>query len=175
MVRHGGSSASSYRADPTSPIPSHCASIAATSTLRVNTFPLCKCHQISPNAILWQSSFFFSSASISMGHDSWFLEITWPWLQLVCHPSWTKCVLSPQDCPKYIFTEAESMKTWRLTQIYNYFYYFYKSIHFFTLYFTPLWWHNHDLRLVLFSIEKKKSSTITELYPKHTHSGRLWD
>ena len=36
MVGHGGSSASSYLADPTSPIPSHCASIVATSTVRVN-------------------------------------------------------------------------------------------------------------------------------------------
>ena len=39
MVGHGGSSAGSYLADPTSPIPSHCASIVATSTLRVNTEP----------------------------------------------------------------------------------------------------------------------------------------
>ena len=37
MVGHGGSSASSYLADPTSPIPSHCASIVATSTLRVTS------------------------------------------------------------------------------------------------------------------------------------------
>ena len=37
MVGHGGSSAGSYLADPTSPIPSHCASIVATSTVRVNT------------------------------------------------------------------------------------------------------------------------------------------
>ena len=37
MVGHGGSSVSSYLADPTSPIPSHCASIVVTSTLRVNT------------------------------------------------------------------------------------------------------------------------------------------
>ena len=36
MVGHGGSSAGSYLADPTSPIPSHCASIVATSTLKVN-------------------------------------------------------------------------------------------------------------------------------------------
>ena len=35
MVGHGGSSAGSYLAYPTSPIPSHCASIVATSTLRV--------------------------------------------------------------------------------------------------------------------------------------------
>ena len=34
MVRHGGSSAGSYLADPTSPIPSHCASIVATSTFK---------------------------------------------------------------------------------------------------------------------------------------------
>ena len=36
MVGHGGSSVGSYLADPTSPIPSHCASIVATSTLRVS-------------------------------------------------------------------------------------------------------------------------------------------
>ena len=36
MVGHGGSSAGLYLADPTSPIPSHCASIVTTSTLRVN-------------------------------------------------------------------------------------------------------------------------------------------
>ena len=36
MVGHGGSSAGSYFADPTSPIPFHCASTVATSTLRVN-------------------------------------------------------------------------------------------------------------------------------------------
>ena len=35
MVGHGGSSAGSYFADPTSPISSHCASIVTTSTLRV--------------------------------------------------------------------------------------------------------------------------------------------
>ena len=35
MVGHGGSSASLYLAHPTSPIPSHCASIVATSTVRV--------------------------------------------------------------------------------------------------------------------------------------------
>ena len=35
MVGHEGSSAGSYLADPTSPIPSHSASIVATSTLRV--------------------------------------------------------------------------------------------------------------------------------------------
>ena len=36
MVGHGGSSAGSYLADPTSTIPSHCASIVVTSTSRVN-------------------------------------------------------------------------------------------------------------------------------------------
>ena len=36
MVGHGGSSASLYLADPTSPIPSHCASIVATNTVRLN-------------------------------------------------------------------------------------------------------------------------------------------
>ena len=37
MVGHRGSSAGSYLADPTSPIPSHCASIVASSTLRVSS------------------------------------------------------------------------------------------------------------------------------------------
>ena len=40
MVRYGGSSAGSYLADPTSPIPSHCASIVVTSTLRANKLKL---------------------------------------------------------------------------------------------------------------------------------------
>ena len=44
MVRHGGSSAGSYLDDPTSPIPSHCASIVATSTLRVNRPVVTKKH-----------------------------------------------------------------------------------------------------------------------------------
>ena len=35
MVGHGRSSAGSCLADPTSPIPSHCASVVATSTVRV--------------------------------------------------------------------------------------------------------------------------------------------
>ena len=43
MVGHGLSSAGSYLADPTSPIPSHCASIVATSTVRVNRCIMCQC------------------------------------------------------------------------------------------------------------------------------------
>ena len=38
MVGHGGSSAGSYLVDPTSPIPSHCASVVVTSTLRVKGY-----------------------------------------------------------------------------------------------------------------------------------------
>ena len=41
MVGHGRSSAGSYLADPTSPIPSHCASIVVTSTLRVKSVAFC--------------------------------------------------------------------------------------------------------------------------------------
>ena len=37
-VGHGGSSAGLYLADPTSPIPSHRASVVVTSTVRVDTF-----------------------------------------------------------------------------------------------------------------------------------------
>ena len=43
MVGHGRSSAGSYLVDPTSPIPSHCASIVMTSTLTVNVWcSLCR-------------------------------------------------------------------------------------------------------------------------------------
>ena len=45
MVGHGGSSAGPYLADPTSPIPSHCASIVVTGIVRVNP-----CNEISNNA-----------------------------------------------------------------------------------------------------------------------------
>ena len=44
MVGHGGSSAGSYLADPSSPIPSHCASIVAISTLRVNGTKIYRWH-----------------------------------------------------------------------------------------------------------------------------------
>ena len=44
MVGRGGSSAGSYLADTTSPIPSHCASIVVTSTVRVNLVQKTKLH-----------------------------------------------------------------------------------------------------------------------------------
>ena len=54
MVGHGGSSAGSYLADPTSPIPSHCASIVATSTLRVNPRLANTCSSVITRSDLWQ-------------------------------------------------------------------------------------------------------------------------
>ena len=48
MVGHGGSSAGSYLADPTSPIPSHCASIVATSTVRVKGIVLISMYMVLP-------------------------------------------------------------------------------------------------------------------------------
>ena len=45
MVGHGGSSAGSYLADPTSPIPAHCASIVVTSTVRVKGSNEFRVHQ----------------------------------------------------------------------------------------------------------------------------------
>ena len=50
MVGHGGSSAGSYLADATSPIPSHCASIVATSTVRVNGDEVVQSGVIRPDA-----------------------------------------------------------------------------------------------------------------------------
>ena len=54
MVGHGGSSAGSYLADPTSPIPSHSASIVVTSTVRVNLFTQLKSFNNFP--ISWQNN-----------------------------------------------------------------------------------------------------------------------
>ena len=57
MVGHGGSSAGSYLANPTSPIPSHCASIVAPSTLRVycilslNKCPISGCWKFGSNML----------------------------------------------------------------------------------------------------------------------------
>ena len=46
MVGHEGSSTGSYLANNTSPIPSHCASIVATSTLTVNLNPVPNCNEL---------------------------------------------------------------------------------------------------------------------------------
>ena len=46
MVGHGGSSAGSYLTNPTSPIPSHCASIVVTSTVRVTIDLIMKIYDI---------------------------------------------------------------------------------------------------------------------------------
>ena len=55
MVGHGGSSAGSYLADPTSPIPSHCASIVVTSTVRVKKWQAGVCCR--RWATQWESTF----------------------------------------------------------------------------------------------------------------------
>ena len=59
MVGHGGSSAGSYFADPTSPIPSHCASIVTTSTVRVKILAC-----MIENIIELESKFTISNISI---------------------------------------------------------------------------------------------------------------
>ena len=53
MVGHGGSSAGLYLADPTSSIPSHCASIVVTSTVRVNKLAQMNLWYISQAIRMW--------------------------------------------------------------------------------------------------------------------------
>ena len=69
MVGHGGSSAGSYLADPTSPIPSHCASIVASSTLRVekDPLPLCPCCHVDSLIIL--TEFFVMNEEIKIAPE----------------------------------------------------------------------------------------------------------
>ena len=84
MVGHGGSSAGSYLADPTSPIPSHCAviilfkkcpsvSIVVTSTLRVNTQAVSAETTYGPLLKgLWSLRLFTSMLEFQPNHpDSW--------------------------------------------------------------------------------------------------------
>ena len=52
MVGHGGSSASSYLADPTSPIPFHCASIVVTSTLKGRIVQATVCCKVGAAALV---------------------------------------------------------------------------------------------------------------------------
>ena len=65
MVGHGGSSAGSYLADPTSPIPSHCASIVVTSTLRVNR------RLVFHNAVWITASVFLADDRLLMTVSGW--------------------------------------------------------------------------------------------------------
>ena len=58
MVGHGGSGAGSYLADPTFPIPSHCASVVMTSTLRVKLTRIKCCwgtHVVHPVVVTTQN------------------------------------------------------------------------------------------------------------------------
>ena len=68
MVGHGGSSAGSYLADLTSPIPSHCASIVVTSTVRVKF--------VSKYCIVMSVERTFSTISIIKVHGSFELFYT---------------------------------------------------------------------------------------------------
>ena len=88
MVGHGGSSAGSYLADPTSPIPSHCASVVVTSTVRVNS--CCK-------AVTMMKIHLFVGHSLDSikiaGYTSWSLSLS---LSLSLSPYYnipTRCTL----------------------------------------------------------------------------------
>ena len=104
MVGHGGSSAGSYLADPTSPIPSHCASVVATSSLRVKTVLWCVVFgrlwlctftlAVSFGAVLllplsivanealimFPQSYYFQWVNSSLIHGEWFVNTMTVWL-----------------------------------------------------------------------------------------------
>ena len=92
MVGHGGSSADSYLADPTSPIPSHCASIVVTSTLRVNAevgLIACLCSW----AMGLDQKFMSSNGNNSEQKES----ISFDWLHIISHS---------------VITAKSNMNTW---------------------------------------------------------------
>ena len=66
MVGHKGSSAGSYLADPTSPIPSHCASIVATSTF--NSYLIIKCTTL--------KNYFLFAYFVNLIHNTFFKEFS---------------------------------------------------------------------------------------------------
>ena len=74
MVGHGGSSASSYLADPTSPIPSHCASVVTTSTVRVNPK--------GDSTVWWYNKLTYMFLH-KQGH--WLLVLLPGWIKLLIH------------------------------------------------------------------------------------------
>ena len=85
MVGHGGSSAGSYLADPTSPIPSHCASIVATSTLRVNQINLTSidaqsCGKIGQTTTSYAINYFLF---ISYSSHWWWFEQFWRFVMML--------------------------------------------------------------------------------------------
>ena len=70
-VGHGGSSVGSYLTDPTSPIPSHCASIVTTNTLRVieiNTHTRIWAKHIRHNAFRTEQTMY---THLHHAHDVW--------------------------------------------------------------------------------------------------------
>ena len=68
MVGHGGSSAGSYLANPTSPIPSHCASIVVTRILRVKS-DIIICDMVYIRCIVFTGTL-------------WSRETSYPWKRL---------------------------------------------------------------------------------------------
>ena len=83
MVGHGGSSAGSYLADHTSPTPSHCASIVATSTLRVN-IKYCTNKQCGPGR--WWPLIEFKGSEVCVGRSmGLILDSSWPFAHPIPH------------------------------------------------------------------------------------------
>ena len=99
MVGHGGSSAGSYLADPTSPIPSHCASIVVTSTLRVKSLKMLLRENTNVNLrqscmmtgvrfvgdndkVAWTLVTTFSYHLCLAWHTNWI----WTWMSTLQHP-----------------------------------------------------------------------------------------
>ena len=107
MVGHGGSSASSYLADPTSPIPSHCASIVATSTVRVKD----KDGLLLGNI---RNSLSSSRLPIEVQYHSW--GQIWIWIyRITFHCFVYKC---PIDRRNWIVTPSEDITcVWHLLRI----------------------------------------------------------
>ena len=126
MVVHGGSSAGSYLADPTSPIPSHCASIVVTSTLRVNWVVLFTFHDdisewdIAPvHVILLQHRAHLEGRRVIRRHRGTATTRTRWWIH-----AWnitSSCSFGVQQSiilRRYLF--IHSMTTWNLEFIHRY-------------------------------------------------------
>ena len=108
MVGHGGSSAGSYLADPTSPIPCHCSSIVVTSIL------LFCCHQqncdrVSLHPLDTSSSHFGQFYDrcllrVSGPNDSWHKRSHILWDKVLWLPGETRELHLPWDvqCVLYI-------------------------------------------------------------------------
>ena len=114
MVGHGESNAGTYLADPTSPIPSHCASVVMTSTVRVNV----KCSTYSEcfvcSVYLKIPLLMVCLVLIMKGSPEELKKtcLLWALLNLICSVHLSSYISGQKDCPSACKCKSASHDNW---------------------------------------------------------------